>query len=292
MNKKYILIFILLFSTVLVVKTADASLDVSVDNYYPNPVEAGDYFTVWLKVTNREETTTSYSIKFKPSYPFSLDPGEESTITGEVGPKGSVTERFKIRVDKGAKEGDNDVVFEYGGCKGCVLEEKSMLITVVEFQTMFDVVVQEINTEGVFIAIANIGKNPANAITVSIPEQEYFKTDLISSSIVGNLESGDYTIAAFKILPLKKEIKEKQELNVQIDYTDPFGVRRTVIRKVLLNPSSLSSLNTDELAASKTKQSSTIITNIWFWVSLVLAILLLRKPIKKFYGKLKGSKKS
>ena len=292
MNKKYILIFILLFSMVLIIKTADASLDVSVDNYYPNPVEAGDYFTVWLKVTNREETTTSYSIKFKPSYPFSLDPGEENTITGEVGPKGSVTERFKIRVDKEAKEGDNDMVFEYGGCGGCVLEEKSMSITVVEFQTMFDVVVQEISTEGVFIAIANIGKNPANAITVSIPEQEYFKTDLISSSIVGNLESGDYTIAAFKILPLKKEIKEKQELNVQIDYTDPFGVRRTVIRKVLLNPASLSSLNTDELAASKTKQSSTIITNIWFWVSLVLAILLLKKPIKKFYGKLKGSKKS
>ncbi len=290
MKNKIVLIFLALFSIILVSSLVNA-IDVSVENYYPTPVEAGDYFTVWIKVTNYGESPAENSaVRFKQSFPFTLDPGEEEEkIIDKLEQKGAVTKRFKIRVDKEAKEGDNDLTFEYKDCGGCIWKKISMPITVIEFQTMFDVVLQELNAEGVFIAIANIGKNPANAITVSIPEQEFFKTDLTSASIVGNLGSGDYTMVGFKILPKQKTTKEKQELFVQIAYTDPFGVRRTIVEQVLLNPSSLSRVSMDEMQArGGMRQKPSLLKNIWFWAFIILLILALRKKILKKFKKFKG----
>lgn len=304
MKNKNLIILLALFGFVLCSGVVSA-VDLSVENYYPTPVEAGDYFTIWLKIANREENPVEgVAVRFKQSYPFSLDPGEEEELAiGALEPKSSVTKSFKIRVDKEAKEGDNNIEFEYKDCAGCLWTERSMPITVIEYQTTFDVVLQEISSDGVFIAIANIGKNQANAITVSIPEQEYFTTDLTSSSIVGNLESGDYTIAAFKILPnqistedRKDSLNTKKELFVQIDYTDPFGVRRSVVKQLLLNPSSLTRVSGDQTETStqfvrkNSAQGSSFIKDIWFWVSVVLVVILFRNPIKKMYKKVRGAK--
>jgi hypothetical protein len=274
-----------------------AAIGISVDNYYPTPVEAGDYFIIWLKVTNEgDNVIEDGAIRFKQTYPFSLDPGEEKEkILSGLEQKGVVIQRFRVRVDKEAKEGENYIAFEYKDCSGCVWKEKNIPITVIEFQTMFDVVLQEVTSEGVFIAIANIGKNPANAITVSIPEQEFFKTDLTSASIVGNLESGDYTIAAFKILPNQRGVNEKKELFVKLDYTDPFGIRRSVVKQILLNPSSLIGTSVageeTQFGSSRRGQGSSLLTNFWFWASVVLIILLFRNQLKKIYRRLRRSKR-
>ncbi|MBU2639119.1 MAG: hypothetical protein KKG75_00240 [Nanoarchaeota archaeon] len=295
------IIFLILISVVLNLSFVNA-LDVAVENYYPTPVEAGDYFNVWLKVTNREEAAVEGAVvQFKPSFPFSLDPGEEEQIViDKVNAKSSVTKKFKIRVDKEAKEGENTIAFSYKDCSGCVWKEINMPITVIEYQTMFDIVLQEMNTDGVFFAIANIGKNSANAVTIRIPEQEFFRTDLISASIVGNLDSGDYTIVGFKISPVDK-MNEEKELFIQIDYTDPFGVRRSVVKQIMINPSSLlrasggvadtgsSSVPTGFNRAGMQQQSS-FYTNVWFWTSIVLAILLFRKKISVIYKKIRKEK--
>lgn len=298
MKNKFILIILILIGVILSTSLVNA-VDISIENYYPTPVEAGDYFNIWLKITNNgDNTAEGCGIRFKQAYPFSLDPGdEEEKIVDELKPISSVTKRFKIRVDKEAKEGDNNVAFEYKSCTGCSWIEKSMPITVMEFQTMFDVVLQEVSTDGVFIALANIGKNPANAITVSIPEQDYFRTDLTSASIVGNLDAGDYTIAAFKVIPVERS-NEKKELYVQIDYTDPFGVRRTVVEKVLLNPSKLIGIGVSETGTNgeinnmkfgRTSQSSSFYTNIWFWLFMLAVLFIIFQ--KKIYKIIKKSKR-
>jgi hypothetical protein len=294
MKNKIILTLSVLISLLFSMGLVNA-LDISVENYYPAPVQAGEYFTIWLRVTNNEDNMVENSgIRFKESYPFSLDSTEQSeVIINKFEAKSALTERFKVRVDEQAKEGDNSIVFEYKDCASCLWKEKSMPITVVESQTSFDVVLQEITTEGVFIAIANIGKNPANAITVSIPEQENFKTDLTSAAIVGNLESGDYTITSFKISPTQRGATGKQELSVQIDYTDPFGTRRTAIKQVPLNPASLNTLSTTGTstggfsARSGTGTTSGLLTNTWFWVSVALAILLVIGQVRRLIRKQK-----
>jgi len=260
--KRNILILVMILSVGLV-----NAIDLTVDNYYPVPVEAGDYVNVWLKVSNKGSSDAEdTSLRIKQDYPFSLDPGEDGEIVIKKIEQGSFTlQKIKIRVDAGAKEGDNKITFQYKDCKNCEWKEKGIYIIVVESQTTFDVVLQELNAEGVFIAVANIGKNPANAVTVSIPEQENFKTELVSASIIGNLESGDYTLVGFKIIPKSEQSqkdlsgKEKtnaessrDELLVQVHYTDPLGIRRKILKTITLNPVSLNKFSSrNEMMSGK-----------------------------------------
>lgn len=308
-----VLVFILSLGAV-------SAIDISVDNYYPAPVEAGEYLNVWLKVSNYDKTNVEAAVvRLKPSFPFSFDPGEEKeVIVRNIKAGGFTIVKMKVRVDAGAKEGDNSLAFQYADTIGGQWKEKSIPITIIESQTTFDVVLQELNEEGVFIAIANIGKNSANAVTVRIPEQEHFRTQTVSASIVGNLASGDYTLVGFSILPKTDNVQvgasettpqeegqqrrqqtlseEPENLMVQIDYTDPLGVRRTIIKEIPLNPSSLTLMSAGTsgtgttFARTGTAQNSTLSTllsNTWFWVSMALIVLMIGS---KVYRRIKKRK--
>ncbi|MDD5253625.1 MAG: hypothetical protein PHG05_00795 [Candidatus Nanoarchaeia archaeon] len=290
---------------ILSLTVVSASVEISANSYYPSPAEAGGYVTVELKVMNKGNLPTDAVVKFEESYPFYMDPGEQTEFTLEDIDENSVAlQKFKVRIDSAAKDGENSVVFKYKDCAGCEWKEKGIPITVIEAQTTFDVVLQELNTEGVYIAIANIGKNTANAVTVRIPEQDYFTTDLISASIVGNLESGDYTLVSFQIVPKSQAIvppisedettktpkqtsTEKQDLKIQIDYTDPLGIRRTVYESIPMSVSSLKSTSASALGTASmgvAKSSSGFFSGFWFWAFIVLVLGIFGK---KFYPKLK-----
>ena len=244
-------------------------------------------------------------------YPFSLDPGEdEEIVISQLKSGGYDTTiiKFKIRIDATAKEGENQIEFQYKDCLNCGWVKKEISVAVVESQTTFDVVLQEVTSEGVFIAIANIGKNPANAVTVRIPEQEDFRTKLVSASIVGNLASGDYTIVGFQIVPksqlqtqstqgsqtrkIQTNITQEKELSVQIDYTDPLGVRRSIIKKVLLNPASLSLMSSGLTTQTTTHimggNQTSFFSGTWFWISIALLVIMIGRVI---YWRLKERKK-
>lgn len=311
-NKVILLTLVMLLGDLFFV----SAIDVSVDNYYPTPVAAGDYFNIWLKVVNKDNSESSdVTVKLKPNYPFSVDPGDEGGVTLSKIPEGGFSlAKLKVRVDSGAMEGDNSLTFQYKDCPSCVWKEKTVSVTVQETQTNFDVVLQELSEDGVYLAIANIGKNAANAVTVRIPEQDDFKTGTISSSIVGNLESGDYTIVSFTItsksnnmrtgqIPSEKtkqidetvntnltdnspESSNKETyLTVQIDYTDTSGIRRTDIEKIeldssVLTTSSLSSSlpSTSGTMANRSNQTN-MFKNVWFWGVVVLLGFIIGKEI-------------
>lgn len=301
-NFIFLTVFILLGSIFLISEVS--AIDIGVDNYYPTPAPAGDYFNVWLKVTNNDNTEAdNVVVRLKQTYPFSVDPGDEEGIILSNIPEGGFSlAKLKVRVDSGALEGDNPITFQYKDCPSCVWKEKTVSVTVQETQTSFDTVLQEIGTEGVYIAIANIGKNSANAVTVRIPEQDNFKTGAISSSIVGNLASGDYTIVSFTItsksdrsnMPVEGQTKaanqgmptevsnEEKNLTVQIDYTDTSGVRRTSLETIKIDPSSLSvsSLGTTDIASrNTTTKSNSVFSNIWFWGVMILLIFGIGREI-------------
>ncbi|MDD5331422.1 MAG: hypothetical protein PHE43_01185 [Candidatus Nanoarchaeia archaeon] len=311
MIKRNILLVVGIF--MLSLTAVSASVEISANSYYPTPAEAGNYVTVDLKVMNKGTSETDAVVAFKESYPFYMDSGEETTYTIESMEASSVAlQKFKIRIDSAAVEGDNSIVFQYKDCPGCVWKEKEIPITVIEAQTTFDVVLQELNDEGVYLAIANIGKNTANAVTVRIPEQDYFTTELISASIVGNLESGDYTLVGFQIVPKtttsvpteetdesgqkgfggpSSVSQEKQDLKIQIDYTDPLGTRRTVYETVPISPSSLTGTSaTVDVSTMGTRSSGGFfkIGGFWFWIVVVAILGFIGK--KYVYPKLKKKK--
>ena len=53
--------------------------------------------------------------------------------------------------------------------------------------------------EKISLSVANVGNNMAYAVKVSVPEQEGYRVSGSSSTIVGNLQKGDYTIASFNV---------------------------------------------------------------------------------------------
>ncbi|MFC1741916.1 COG1361 S-layer family protein [Nanoarchaeota archaeon] len=125
------------------------------------------------------------------------------------------------------------------------------------------------NAKGqVSFSVANIGSNPASSVSVRIPAQKGWKITGPDSSIIGNLDKGDYTIASFTLSPagdssaqhgavdrtqMSKEdqaaMRERLQktrgnqtadtLKVAIDYTDTMGNRDTLTKEVNLDPSML-----------------------------------------------------
>jgi hypothetical protein len=92
----------------------------------------------------------------------------------------------------------------------------------------------------------------AYSVKVSVPDQEGYRVSGSSSTIVGNLEKGDYTIASFNIVSTQEDGKntysssnvklddnnvtsmDSDPLKVQIEYTDAKGERITVDKEVKL----------------------------------------------------------
>lgn len=110
--------------------------------------------------------------------------------------------------------------------------------------TDFDVAFSDNSDGEMSFSVANIGNNQAYSVKVSIPEQDGYTVSGSSSSIVGNLEKGDYTIASFGIAKEgdtqstakgKSSINTSEtsnELKVLIEYTDSAGQRNTVEKSV------------------------------------------------------------
>ncbi len=97
--------------------------------------------------------------------------------------------------------------------------------------TDFDVSYSESSQGQISLAVANVGNNMADAVKVSIPDQASYNVSGSPSTIVGNLQKGDYTIASFNVTNTQTSTSPNP-LIVQIEYTDPQGNRITVDKDV------------------------------------------------------------
>jgi len=170
----------------------------------------------------------------------------------------SVTVYYSVMADVNADPGlytlDVDLKFE-----DYESNEKSIATTAGLFvggKTDFDVSFSESDQGEVSLSVANVGNNMAYSVKVSVPDQDGYRVSGSSSTIVGNLEKGDYTIASFNVVstqspggaesggtPGVARASEKDEnvtstvsnpLKVQIEYTDARGERVTVDKEVEL----------------------------------------------------------
>ncbi len=100
--------------------------------------------------------------------------------------------------------------------------------------TDFDIAFSEISNGITSFTIANIGSNPSNSVSVIIPKQEGWKVSGSNSMIIGNLNTGDYTIVSFSLG--QSPIDTTQNfLMVQIAYTNTMGEREFVDKKVAMS---------------------------------------------------------
>jgi hypothetical protein len=64
---------------------------------------------------------------------------------------------------------------------------------------------------------------------VRIPDQDSFKISGTNGQMVGNLDSGDYTIVSFGVTQIGRS---EDSLIIQIDYTDSIGERRSILKEI------------------------------------------------------------
>lgn len=170
--------------------------------------------------------------------------------------------------------------YDQAGVKQNVTSTAGMMISSV---TDFDVSMQSSTSGSTTFAIANIGTYTAYSVIMNIPQQQNFRVAGTSSSVIGNLNAGDYTLATFQITSMNNtEIPSnftargqrvvgentstmnvsnitmgKGNLIVDISYTDSLGVRHTIQKEVAL--SSLSAGNTFGISgiSGQTQRSQT-----------------------------------
>ncbi len=126
-------------------------------------------------------------------------------------------------------------------------------------ETDFDVSFSESDAGEISLSVANVGNNIAYSVKVSVPDQDGYKVSGSSSTIVGNLEKGDYTIASFNVASTENAAgiegesagknmtsgsTESDPLKVRIEYTDAKGERITVDKEVKLEMTSTGNTTT------------------------------------------------
>ncbi len=251
--------------------------------YDPYPVNPGEYFDIWIQAQLGDRDYAKFELI--EEYPFSLDSNEEAVREYENLEYREVVMEYKIRVDKDAVDGVNELKINHSTSKSSnIYVIKSFPIQVSNVQTDFDLVIQESSEADVSIAIANTGKNTANALVVRIPEQDNYKVSETNGQMVGNLDSGDYSIVSFTLVQVSGG-SDSNSLQVQFDYTDAIGERRSLLKEIEF--SSGRSVQTDingqavvpgskkeemQEGNSSGQQNDSIFKSFWFWLIIVLIV--------------------
>jgi hypothetical protein len=252
-------------------------------NQDPTSAEPGSYVDLLFKVENSgTEDAENVVFEIVSEYPFSLDYAVESTkelgiIKGVQTGDSAVFFTYKLRVDKDAIDGDNEIEIKYS-YDGKVAGYKTFTVTISEPKTDFELITQDSNT----LAVANVGSNNAYSVIIKIPEQENFQTTGSSANIIGNLDAGDYTLASFQI---NKISRDNDPLIVQVSYTDTLGIRRTIQKEILYSFGTITGQATSRQSDYANKETSVIGTGLMYVVIGIVGISIIVLVIK--FGKRK-----
>jgi uncharacterized membrane protein len=255
----------------------------------PFPANPGEYVDLYFKITNIGGDVENPMFEIIPKYPLSVYPENDGQKEFSVLSAGEqINLKYRLKIDQNALAGNYEVEFRAKILGNEVYYPYFFNVDVEDVTTTFDVALQEITKDGASIAISNTGSNPANSITVILDDQKDFNLFGSSSYIIGNLNNGDYTVVNALVAP--KEGKNEPKLQVQIDYTDITGNRRTVYKEipVVMNlkvEKGFEELTGYVVAGDLTKQNNSPGFSALFSLALILGIvgtvIYYRRKIKK-----------
>jgi len=286
----------------------------------PNPAIPNDYIKIVFEITDLS-FCDGFSVKLNPEYPFSLDSNDSLIQTIESIPftpdgRNVWMVSYKLRIDSAAFDGDYNLKLQYhdGSSQNFIsYAENSFNVSIQDSRTQFDAVIQETSGSQVSIAIANIGKYAANSVVVRIPEQDDFTTTGTDGQMVGNLESGDYTLVGFTISPkmtfsqnmtrpttknpaIQNISQQNTILKFDVYYTDNLGKRRIENMTLPLKMASNSSTSLGGFSRTSSANKTSLFSKWYSWVIIVALLILIyyfyRNPdkLKDLLEKLKPGK--
>ena len=206
--------------------------------YEPYPVNAGEWFDIWIKVENIGENDASDArFELLLQYPFTSSENltqDYGTIFGKKNASLSkrpeeqknqdnlVVLKYRIRVADNAPEGVHILKLNEVTDRRSVYQHTyDIPVEVGKTKTKFDIVMQDSASKKTTFVVANIGEKSASGIIVSVLDKDNTLVNGPKSVIIGNLEPGDFTSASFPIVPSKFV----STIPMEVSYTDTAGVR-------------------------------------------------------------------
>lgn len=176
-----------------------------------------------LNVNNiGDEKAGSVTVEIPDQEGISL-PGSSTKVIGNLSSGGNTKVQFPI---SSLDLGEHKVLIHYTDIQGTRRTVKDD-ITIEKIPVgAVEVVPEESSGGQVTLYVVNIGRNPIYSTIVKVPKQSGFVSQGPSSSVVGNLDAGDYAVTSFQ--------GRGESLSVEVAYTDKLGVRRTVEKEVEL----------------------------------------------------------
>jgi hypothetical protein len=249
----------------------------------PTEISIGTATTIFFNLTNNGGVSIQ-NILFTWKDPNSLilPIGADNRITiPSIGAKNHTEIPVVIIASSGIAPGvyPLTILIEYYDQTGKKQTVNSTVGLQISGKTTFDIVLQTSTTSTTTFAVVNTGANTASSVVVSIPQQPSYSTSGTSSTSVGNLDAGDYTLASFSLTSTTSNItfnRTRQsasfnrtgtngpqsggnftdgrnmfmnqsfprignnQLIVQIAYTDMFGIRQTIQKQVNISSGSTS----------------------------------------------------
>jgi len=324
-TEKYFLILLVplvlsILSTNLVLADSNpCQLSVSLINQDPYPAVPNEYVNVVFQVSGvQNQNCNGARFELIPSYPFSLDNNDNvRVLNGATYLSDNKNEwmiSYKLRVDKDAinENASIEVNYNSGNQKSDFYFMEKFNINIKDSRTTFDAVIQETSSSDVSIAIANTGKYAANSVVVRIPDQDDYIVSGTNGQMIGNLNSGDYTIVSFSLSPkMQTNFQNASRGNVSrtnfgnmssqtlqnnlkfdVYYTDNLGERRIVNMELPLNLAVTGignfSLTGRSFSGRTSTSSSSLLAKWYFWAIIAFAVLILYGFYNKYRRKIKS----
>ncbi len=142
---------------------------------------------------------------------------------GSIRPGGETEIKFNLVVDALAQTGVYNIPLQISGMNYSATDYLGISIAGI---TDFELSYQE-SGSSFLLSVANIGVNPAKAVSVEIPPQNSFGVLGSSTQVIGNLNAGDYTSANFQVAQ-----RGGSDMNIRIQYTDATGMRQSIEKRL------------------------------------------------------------
>lgn len=219
-------------STIIAVQSPSTIQLLSIN---PNSLKPGERANITFTIANMGNIQINNLIFFWTASNYILPIGSVNRIViPSLAPNSLYEIQTEVAVSPNAVPGiyPVNIIFQYVDKSGANQTISSTAGIEISGETDFEVSVQEVSGTSVTFNIANIGVNPAYSVLVRIPRQEGFFVTSTSSSMIGNLNPGDYTFATFQLSSLANATERLRNLLIEISYTDSLGLRRIVKKEI------------------------------------------------------------
>ncbi len=270
------LLFVIVFSLFLISNAYAIPQVQVVSNSTPQKIAPGEQFIVQLTIANIGSEKADKIVVSLLSLDSPLTSKSSSIINlGSLEAGKSVSTVFVFVSSKDTADGFYSIMFNIDSCQSaCLTFSHVAVVEVKSPATNFEISFQSYSDGIVSLSVANIGINPAIAVSVNVPKQISIELNGASTVFLGNLDSGDSTIADFNLTAKN----DTSSLKIEVSYTDSNGERHTIEKTVSANIISGGFLR-------KTAQTDNSETNLIIIAAIVVVIVF------SVYRYRKGKKK-